>query len=172
MAAVQITGVSAMIADIQRQKLRMHGKITQGVRAVAAAVFKDLVVNTPQYSGNLVMNWRITHGAWTANYKPIASYGVRTKEPYQRGDNPAVAQALGAELFKLDSIRWNSKITITNAAPYAGEVEAGRGPTGSRGEPLEIRDENKVNEQVVMGAMIQLKYELGGAAVQKALRGL
>lgn len=167
MAAIQINNIQALIDDIERQKLRMLGQITAGVRAVAAAIFTDLVQNTPQYSGNLVLNWRIAFGPWTANYRQSPSYGVRTKNPYKRGDNPAVAEALESELFKLDSARWNSKIRITNTAPYADEVEAGKGPGGQK-----LRAVNLTNDGVVMASVISLKYQLGGAAVQKAIRDL
>jgi hypothetical protein len=129
-AAFEITGLNALIDDVERQKLRVLGKITAGVRAVSAAVLTDVVKATPQYSGNLVLNWRIVFGPWTANYQPAPTYGVHSPAPYSRGQDPAVSEALSNELFKLDSARWNSKIKIVNAAPYAGEVEAGIGPNG------------------------------------------
>ena len=167
MAAVQITGLQALIRKNQMERLRAKAKITEGVRRVVAGVFKDVVTTTPQYSGNLVSNWQIVFGAWGAQYKPIAGYGIKTSTPYMRGDNPAVSNTLDRELWKLDNLRWNSKVRIQNSAPYAEEVEAGEGPKGH-----DLREENLVGGQVLMAEMTAMKYKFNASAVGRLIRGL
>lgn len=167
MAGLEIKGLQAFIKKSEMERLRAKAKITEGVRRVVAGVFRDVVMTTPQYSGNLASNWYIVYGSWGSPYHELSTHGVRTKQPYERGDDPAVSETLDRELWKLDNIRWNSKVTIRNSTPYATEVEAGIGPNN-----LEIRPENKIGGEVVMAELTAMKYQFDRSAVTKLLRGI
>lgn len=167
MAGLEIKGLQAFIKKNEMERLRAKAKITEGVRRVVAGVFRDVVMTTPQYSGNLASNWYIVFGPWGAPYRELPSYGVTTDHPYERGNDPAVSETLDRELWKLDNIRWNSKVLIRNSTPYASDVEAYRGPNGKP-----IRPENKINGQVIMAELTAMKYQFDRSAVTKLLRGI
>lgn len=163
---------SAALRDLFRQldlaEVRQKEKVTDRYRKLIATVFADIVSHTPQFSGNLAQAWEIEFGPHTATGQG-KSEGFRKNmfwayirgsvEPFQRGDSPAVGQALSRELPKLASLRWNSVVRIKNLVPYADEVEQGIGPERFIiGGNLEIRPENLYRNQVFMASYAQMKY--------------
>jgi len=150
---IQMTGLQDLISKVERAKLVKQKKLTSAVQNLVRDVFTELVVHGPQSSGNLVLNYRIKFKGVSDSYDEIPTYSNRPG-PYQRGDAPAVPQALNNELWKNQNIRYNTKVTISNEAPYAEEVEAGEGPGG-----LPIRDVNYVNGRIMMISAIRLKFE-------------
>ena len=157
MAAIGFQGVAAALAKLVKHKLLIRGSITDTKRRVVRHVLKDLVTNSPQWSGNLAQQWYVEFHGQKGHYQQIASYGeARTRdEAYSMGDDPAVSQTLAREYAKIDKIRWNSKIEIVNYAPYASDVEAGVGPDG-----LAIRPENQLASYggVAMVGYVTMKY--------------
>lgn len=121
-----LTGFENAITKLRKHQVAIVGNITKTKREVVAAVLKDLVKYSPQWSGNLASQWYIEFHGSTGSYAPIANYDSNTwqsnKSPYKMGDNPAVSLTVQRELAKLDSLRWNSKVSIYNYAPYAKEV--------------------------------------------------
>jgi len=158
MAALGFQGVSAAMAKLEKHKLLVLGSITETKRRIVRHVLNDLVKNSPQWSGNLASQWYVEVHGKKGSYRPIAGYSAqRTRdEAYSMGDDPAVSQTLAREYVTIDEIRWNSKVQISNYAPYADQVEKGIGPEGTQG----IRPENILASYgaVAMVGYVSVKY--------------
>ena len=151
-------GAAAFKARLKAVMPTIEAEINTKYRKLVRKVFTDLVENSPQWSGNLASNWRIGSGGYAqiAEYNPQDWY---MENPYQMGDDPAVAMTLMREMPKLDSITYKSPVRIFNPTPYAAEVEAGQGPNDRP-----IREVNKLAEYgaVAMIGYVNQKYNLLG----------
>ena len=148
-------GFDSMAAKLKAGLKKIEDDLNKKHRTLGRKVFTDLVVNSPQWSGNLASNWYITSGS----YKPIAGYSSTewyNQNPYAKGDDPAVSMTLMREVPKLQSLTYKDKIVIGNRTPYASDIEAGIGPNGKM-----IRDDNKFSEYggVAMLAYVDMKYK-------------
>ena len=164
MAALGFTGIGAAMAKLKKHELLVLGRIASTKRALVSAVFTDLVKNSPQWSGNLASQWYVEFHGIRGKYKPISYYvkpnqWVASDDPYQMGNDPAVASTLLRELPKIEAIRWNSTVRIVNYAPYAAEVDQGIGPPDDDGGNREIRDVNKIGGAVAMVGFVTTKYK-------------
>jgi hypothetical protein len=146
---LEITGIDKAIADIKLLGEKHKLGVTQALKNLVMTVFEDIVIHTPQYSGNLVSNWRVEVGGafqGASTYRKHPDYtppGTKWKPidyPYAAGLSPGVSDALEFNAESIDRIRWNSKIRIVNNAPYAAEVEAGMGPPRSDKEQTKFKD--------------------------------
>ena len=147
-------GADAFKKKLKRTMKFVEDDLSKKHRGLALKILTDLVVHTPQWSGNLAANWTIGSG----KYGEISGYSKSdwfNQDPFVRGDDPAVASVLGSELNKLSRLTYKNPITITNKTAYASEVEAGKS-TG--GKP--IRDENKLASYggVAMIGYVSMKY--------------
>jgi len=162
---LEFKGVEAAIARIRKAEIDLQNKVAETKKRLVRHIITDLISNSPQWSGNLAQQWYVEYTGHSGSYHQKHSYVppelwrgqpfVRGEEPYHMGDNPAVSYTLGRELPKVEGIRWNTKVTIANHAPYAEEVEAGIGPNGRP-----IRSENLgYAGGVAMVAYVTLKYK-------------
>ena len=126
-------------------------KLDSVCRVRAEGVFHDIVENTPQWTGNLAGNWRLGVG------QPDTSFTVRTEFPYseslrefQRGDDPAVSEALTLAQTAITNISYKSTVFITNQSPIAQAVED---------EAIHIRPVNLVDGRVAMVEVTAMKWE-------------
>ncbi len=162
---LKVTGLDTTLKKLQNAAKAYEISVTEAKKNFVWTVFRDIVVHTPQWSGNLAANWYIEVGnssAGTSTYSQIASYKddadysfYKGVSPFAAGMNPAVDSVLQRESSKLSQmdtihfgfgsftkqvphVRWNSKIRIVNTTGYAEEVEAGIAPPDTDG----IRPEN------------------------------
>lgn len=156
MISIKPKGIDGFLRKIRQKDLVMKGKVTEIKRKIVKDVFEDLVKGSPQWSGNLASNWYIDfHGA-KSSYSPISNYhptSYQDSDRYSVGMNPAVSDTINRESSKISQIRWNTNVTITNQAPYAKEVEEGKGPGFKK-----IRPENFKYGQVAMVGYVMTKY--------------
>lgn len=95
-------------------------------------IFYDLVVNTPQWSGDTASNWRFSIGSPSAEYHEIpdkssmwplpAEFKDASADPYHRGSYLAVSRALD-EAKNGPLPRWTDKVFFTNNTPIAPDLE-------------------------------------------------
>lgn len=164
---LQIKGSQEFIRKLKRDKMRIEKSVAETHRRIVKHVFTDLVTLTPQWTGNLAWNWSIDFAGHTGSYEQLPGYTppwefdvTESDPPFQRGADPAVDMTLERELAKLPAIRWNTKVTIRNYAPYAEDVEMGIGPPDEFGQPRDIREVNMLKSYggVAMKGYIEMKY--------------
>lgn len=166
MAQAGFTGIEAAIQKLRKHKLLIPGKIAQTKRNLVYAVWVDLIKNTPQWSGNLVSNWAIEVSGRIGGYNELKSYyppyAFSTKEwiaengqPKKRGDDIDYMLLFGKNL--VDTIKWNSKVTIKNYADYASEVDQTIGPLG---RPIRQVNIHPNYGKVAMVGYVETKYKV------------
>jgi hypothetical protein len=149
-----LTGKQTFKAKLRRAVPTVEAKINAVHREVVRRIFTDLVLHSPQWSGNLASNWYVGSGSYrpTPGYSP-GNWG--NANPYSMGSDPAVSTVLKREAGKIAKLSYRQPIKILNAAPYASEVEAGQGPNGNP-----IRELNKLEAYggVAMIGYADMKY--------------
>lgn len=145
------TNSAKFSADLLTAFAKIESHLDSVCRTRAEGVFTDIVQNTPQWSGNLAGNWRLGVGT------PDTSFSVRTETPFsdsirgmQRGDDPAVSNALSLAEVSISKITYKSSVFITNQSPIAQAVED---------EEIHIRPVNLVDGKVAMVAVTAMKWE-------------
>lgn len=144
--------------SIQAERARLEKNVTQAYRDFVAKAFQDLLMHTPQYSGQLAASWHIlltndavpSQPGWYKKGHTGRFYG-NTFEPGEMGDGEAVAEAWDRESPKIDRIRWNTNVSFANSDPNAGAIQA------NALEPP-LRPVNLVNGAVAMAAYVRQKY--------------
>lgn len=137
-------------------------------RGLTVSVWKTVLRETPQYSGNMAASWTYTVGAPIAEnrfYANLPKGGWRDEEfhPFKKGDLPAINKSreanAGAEMrFKL-----GQKVYITNGAPHAEDVTTGfvdLRAVNWPGRPVDLamsRVEGKYSSGISKSAAAQLK---------------
>lgn len=165
---LKVTGSQAFMAKLRKNQVDLENKVTETHRRIVKHILTDLVTFTPQWSGNLASNWYITFKGVAAsynerdNYEPPYLWKPTDYEPYQMGADPVVAETIRRELQKLPQIRWNTKVTIVNKAPYAQDVEDNIGPMGEYDDaPRDFREVNLHPNygKVAMVGYVEMKYK-------------
>lgn len=134
---MRIEGLDRFKRKLDQDRLRLEKRLNNEFRRLVKDVFTDLVTLTPQWSGNLTLNWYIMTGSQQASYQespskalfwPHAALRENGLEPLFKGYAPTVDEVLGREVPKINNIRWNTKVTLVNPTPYADEVEGSAEP--------------------------------------------
>lgn len=153
------SGVDAALAAIERD-------VTHALRGFATTVFRELVENSPQWSGNLAANWNIGINAPSGDYNELvdktgAWYGHADQQhrgdfdPRVRGHAYAVGVAMGRNLPQLRAVGLRDTVHIGNNTGYLERVEDDESDSGK--SPY-IRPENKIDGVVALREYVQLKY--------------
>lgn len=165
---LKVTGTQTFMAKLRKNQVDLENKVTVTHRRIIKHVLTDLVTFTPQWSGNAAANWYITFTGMPATYTELAGYQppylwqAADMEPYQMGADPVVQETIQRELQKLPKIRWNTKVTIVNKAPYAEDMENNIGPMGEFDDaPRDFREVNLHPNygRVAMVAYVETKYK-------------
>lgn len=165
---LDVQGLRSFQRSIQATKARAEGKATLRYRQFVQRVFTDLVMHTPQWSGNLAANWqiRLTNDGpaplqgW---YKKGHTGGFkdRTYEQVQLGDGEAPFAAIERAAPQIDRIFWNTRVSFENPVAYAQQVAEGQGPKSPRtGQELPLRPMH-VPAAAMMTHYIVAKYSRG-----------
>ena len=166
---LKVTGTRELAQRLRKDIDKIKGSITKSHQNLVKVMFRDLVIHTPQWSGDLASHWAIEFHGKTAPAPFTQGMGRVVKEPYQMGSEPTVSMTLARELAKIPEIRYNSIVSFVNKMPYAELVEEGVGPYNPKtGDYREIRDENKLFGKVAMKAYLEAKYQ-NRSELRKAL---
>lgn len=137
---IEIKNLNAWLLKTRAAKDKIKSKATDHVRSQVLKVFKTILKESPQYSGDFVSNWEIVtningaSGYLEYRYKDqLAEAAVKlgAKNPEylamvrQVGHPDAIAYALRNGTEVIESIKWNTKVSIRNPAPIAGDIATG-----------------------------------------------
>jgi hypothetical protein len=120
-----VKNLNAFMSAMERAKTNLKSTVTQRYQKFVFLVLQDLALNTPQWSGDLAASWQVVTGA-KGSPTPLPATGFKANlpgkgyewpAPHQKGDRPAVDYALVNNSFIIESIRWNSKVSIQNINP-------------------------------------------------------
>lgn len=128
---------------------------------------QKIVEGSPQFTGNLASNWRVSLAGAGNVYRPLPEVESLYSpggwnNPYKRGDDPAVGDALEDAEYVVSELDVRKSVVIYNLTPYAEEVDRGEGPPGKDGKPLSIRPENLVAGEVQMLAFAYARAQSKG----------
>lgn len=139
---IRIKGLDDFKRKLNMDRLRLERRVTKAIQNLVWDVFTDLVVHTPQWSGNMAANWFIVLGSDPSPepvpYNVGKSWPVTVDmlrngfSPYKQGDAEAVNASMSREYSKVKRIRWNSKVRLVNPVDYADKVEGGDSETPIR----------------------------------------
>lgn len=166
---IRLSGLNKYRVKTEKQKERIKQGAANYVRAATKAVLKDLVLHTPQWSGETASSWRID-----LNYLPASSEksplaiddwkDLAGNNPRFLGDRRALTVALAEASDPLKAIRYNTVVRIVNTAPYADTLA-----TGSE-EELKLRKGNFIPGDVMAVKYVTTKYKLGSNIVGLQLK--
>lgn len=121
---ITVFGVNKFIRKTEKQKERIKQKASSYVQGVVRNVLRDLVLNTPQWSGNTAASWTVvTNQSGAASpYSALYESDWEEIDPKWIGDKQAWKEAWAANEATVKSIKWNTLIAIKNNAPHADEL--------------------------------------------------
>ena len=175
---IKFKGAEEATRKLRAFQLKTQISVDRQIVRKLKIIFTDVVKSTPQWSGNYASNWQVNIGWKSGGYHEIEEYlrpMVWEKEHmnyphYYRGRDPAVEDTILREFSVLPTETymyfWSQPkakhaFTISNATPYAADVELQKGPIDlkgpNKGEPKPIR---KVNLDYYGGVAIKATIEM------------
>lgn len=165
-AALKPLNLSEFNSAIDAALTALERDVTHAFRGFSLTVFRELVENSPQWSGNLAANWNVGINAPAGEYNELvdkrgAWYGHADQpsrgdfDPRVRGHAYAVGVAMGRNLPRLRAIGLRDRVHISNETAYLMQVED---DVSDEGESPYIRPENKIDGVVALREYVQLKY--------------
>lgn len=152
---IQLTGtgdISRFIRDLDLAFAEMDRGVSNWFERTTKIMFRELVVNTPQWTGDLTSAWNYSLNAPDPSYSPIPNKVEAQKhwskaDVFQRGAEPAVSSTL----LKAAGVKptWRDVVYFHNPAPIAERVENLR---------VLIRPVNLVDGRVAMVQFLVDKY--------------
>jgi hypothetical protein len=120
----QVTGIDTFRKSLEGQMAAMHGRINAAYREFITNILTELVENTPQWSGDLAASWRVRAEGLTSRSGGSSTTGfkrdpIERPPPFFKGDEPAIVYALSVNSEVIQSIRYNTRVTIFNDNPTA-----------------------------------------------------
>ena len=164
MPVVRRTGASAFGKKMKLDLERFKARVTKTHQNLAKMIIRDLIVNSPQWSGELAMHWGIEFAGKSAPQAgTVDNPGWAAREsvlpalfsPFQMGMEPAVSVAIAREFRKVPSITYKDTLVFINRMPYAQDVENGVGPNG---RPIRVENQLSSYGGVAMVGYIDMKY--------------
>lgn len=159
---LKVVGLNKYLQKSKKQQAQIKNGAANFVRGQTKAVLKDLVLNTPQWSGNTAAMWQIATPSVDVSYYDTELAKLDWKDvdpPSFIGDTQAWKVALANAKPALKSIRYNSTISIENTAPYADELA-----TLPESE-LKLRKGNYISGDVMAVKLATAKYRLSSNLV-------
>ena len=159
-----IKGLNTFITKTEKQKAQIKQKASTFVRGKVLLVLKDLVNQTPQWSGDLAGSWIVLVGAGSQEFGAKYYYSGLKEEylgyftettPKWVGDKGALNYALQKAEGPLNRIVYNSVISIVNSSPTSKLVDNVDNMIGGR----RLRDGNYIPEDLLAINAVRLKYK-------------
>jgi hypothetical protein len=137
---LEIRGLNAWKNKTEAAKRKIKSKATDYVRREVVKVFRTVLRESPQYSGDFVSNWHVITSYFGSSsymrlpYKDFLSNKLDESGPRfesyiplvrQVGHPEAIGLAMRRSQETIDNIKWNTKITIVNYAPIASDIATG-----------------------------------------------
>lgn len=126
--------INAWTRKTEAAKKRITTKATVYVQKNVRTILREAATVSPQWSGNFVANWVVETKqtgfgvAYTNRFKVNPWWSIRehvkTKD-IRPGHVTAIAWVMQDNEDVIQSIKWNSKIRLTNAHPLVEEIAAG-----------------------------------------------
>lgn len=143
-------GLNAWAVKSNSAKKKIKQKAGVYVQAKTKAVLLEALRVSPQWSGNFAANWDIVtslngQSGYTKAFK-VDDWHSQKETAHKVGDRPAIAFNLMLNQDTIDSIKWNTKISITNNALIADDMEAGN---------IKLRPENAGAETAILAHLKQ-----------------
>jgi len=157
----RLTNLNKFVRKTRAQKDRIKQGAANYVRANVRAMLRELVLNTPQWSGDLAASWRID-----LNYKPADQFASKfATDDWEdligqasfKGDQDAWMEALKINQSWLDAIKYNAKVSIVNVKPIA--LTYATAPESSE-EIQRLRPGNYIPGDVMAIAYVSQKFKL------------
>lgn len=163
---LKIIGANSFFKKTAKQRALIKGGAADFVRSRTKSILRDLVLNTPQWSGNTAAMWRIQTNSVEAGVEnsPLYSEDWKDVDAKRIGDKTAYKVALAYAQPALKSIRYNSTVTIENYGPYTDELA-----TLSE-EELKLRKGNYIPGDVMAVNLATAKYKLSSNIVGLQLK--
>lgn len=151
-----LDGIPAFLQSLSLEMARLDREISSEFEKWTKTIYSDIVMGTPQYTGNLVAAWTYSIQYIDESYSPTANKIEHDQiwskaDVYARGEQPGV----GTALFKAAGVHpsWRDEVWIHNPAPYADLIENQR---------IILRPVNLVDGRVAMVQYAVDKYNSGG----------
>ncbi|WP_454735369.1 hypothetical protein [Cupriavidus necator] len=165
-AALKVNNLSEFNSALDSALAAMEREVTHSLRGFAVTVFRELVENSPQWSGNLAANWNIGINVPSHEYTELVDkagswYGHADQQhhgdfvAHVRGAHYAVGVSIGKNLPRTRAIGLRDTVFINNNTPYLHHVEADE---SDEGESPYIRPENKIDGVVALREYVRAKY--------------
>ena len=120
-----VSNLQAFKHSLEAVDARLKNGYTKAYQAHVTKMLKDLVLNTPQWSGDLAASWQVVVGskaqAVPHGYTMLkdTAYMTKPQEGADRksiGDTGAWGLAYANNMEAIASIRWNSHVSIQNVS--------------------------------------------------------
>lgn len=164
---LKLVGINKYMQKSKAQQAQIKNGAANFVRGQTRKILRDLVLNTPQWSGNTAAMWQIGTPSAPVSYENthLAKDDWWSIRPESfKGDTEAWKVALANAQPALKSIRYNSTITIQNTAPYSDELAT------LPEEELKLRKGNYIRGDVMAVAFATAKYKLSSNIVGVGLK--
>ena len=159
-----IKGLNTFITKTEKQKAQIKQKASSFIRKKVTSVLKDLVNQTPQWSGDLAGSWIVLVGAGSQEFGAKYYYSGLKEEylgyftditPKWMGDKEALNYALQKAQGPLNRIAYNSVISIVNSSPTSKLVDNKNDTIGGKS----LRPGNYLPEELLAINAVRLKYK-------------
>lgn len=147
---------AATKAILARARAKVISNANRAYRQQVYRMFEDVLMVSPQFSGDFVSNWRIiTAKGELGGYSPWSGKGdvATSQSPHRAGDPEAVtfARDRAARL----PFTYKDKVYFVNDTPL---VFTGTTVTGPDGITHNLRPENIIGAGVMIGSYLKAKY--------------
>ena len=140
---IEIKNLNAWLLKTRAAKDKIKSKATDHVQSQVLKVFKTILKESPQYSGDFVSNWNVVTNAYSSPGYQELPYKDFLEGEYERtaentykidyyksllrsfGHPAAMRVAMLHASDVISSIKWNTKVYIVNTAPIADAVATG-----------------------------------------------
>lgn len=159
MISVSVKGAGPFVAHLKALRMQTENYVSTEFAKWTVKIFRDLVQNTPQWSGDTAANWRYAVGAPDGSYTQVPDKAIMwplpdsfkngTDDPFQRGAWRAVQTALERQAL-VPAPRYDQKVFFSNNTPVAPDLES---------NSVYIRPVNLVDGVVAMVSYTAAKYK-------------
>lgn len=161
-ALIGVKGINAYKAKTELQKARIKQRASDYVKQKVVAVLRDLVLNTPQYTGDTAASWTVKTSSFSVltGHTPLKEAYWDTAPWYRempkfKGDKEAYRIALAVNDSIISRLQWNSTISIVNTSPTAGKLASGSIPE------TKLRPGNYIPGDVLAVKYVIAKHKFG-----------